>query len=276
MELPKNVPVEDWSSTFHQVAERMRKLQEKEEAFVFDPAVGTEGLSGSSWVKSRSATEMLLETLLVTDKTVDQGMIASQRCLLEILRTFEWAHQVVYNQTPKTGLIKQASTSYVDVYLEGKGGLDREAPENRHNSMVYLVGWKTLSVPAIMDGMECIHTFDTGRTPVQPVFLIPPDSNWDVYCQETELIDQKGFHHFPPLWGPQVSFSQEDFLTSILPFLMEIDTVIFTRSLGEGQTLVEQVKEKTANIQASAHSTGEQFLPLRVQLWGEESGMTPM
>ncbi|XP_059044691.1 glucokinase regulatory protein-like isoform X2 [Mustela lutreola] len=65
--------------------------------------------------------------------------------------------------------------------------------------------------------------------------------------------------------GPQFSFSQEDLLTCILPSLTEIGTVVFIFTLDDNltevQALVEQVKEKTAHIQALAHSTVGQTLP---------------
>uniref|UniRef100_G7PLW9 Glucokinase regulatory protein n=1 Tax=Macaca fascicularis TaxID=9541 RepID=G7PLW9_MACFA len=236
--MARNDPIEDWSSTFRQVAERMQKMQEKQKAFVLNPAIGPEGLSGSSRMKGGSATKILLETLLLAaHKTVDQGIAASQRCLLEILRTFERAHQVTYSQSPKIAtLMKSVSTS-----LEKKGH-------------VYLVGWQTLGIIAIMDGVECIHTFGADFRDVRG-FLIGDHS--DMFNQKAELTNQ----------GPQFTFSQEDFLTSILPSLTEIDTVVFIFTLDDNltevQTIVEQVKEKTSHIQALAHSTVGQNLPVR-------------
>ncbi|KAF3826456.1 hypothetical protein GH733_008981, partial [Mirounga leonina] len=243
--MARNDPIEDWSSTFRQIAEQMQKLQEKQEAFVLNPAIGPEGLSGSSWMKGGSATKILLETLLLegcTGPTLGAGGL-SPRCLLEILRTFERAHQVTYSQSPKiTALMKQASTS-----LEKKGP-------------VYLIGWQTLGIIAIMDGVECIHTFGADFCDVRGFFI---GDHSDMFNQKAELINQ----------GPQFSFSQEDFLTSILPSLMEIDTVVFIFTLDDNltevQTLVEQVKEKTANIQALAHSTVGQALPLQQGLPGD-------
>ncbi|XP_046297468.1 glucokinase regulatory protein isoform X2 [Marmota monax] len=234
--MARNDPIEDWSSTFRQVAERMQKMQEKQEAFVLNPAVGPEGLSGSSRMKGGSATKILLETLLLAaHKTVDRGIAASQRCLLEILRTFERAHQVTYSQSSKIAtLMKQVSTS-----LEKKG-------------RVHLVGWQTLGIIAIMDGVECIHTFGADFRDVRG-FLMGDHS--DMFNQKAELTNQ----------GPQFTFSQEDFLTSILPSITEIDTVLFIFTLDDNlmevRTLVEQVKEKTTNIQALAHSTVGQSLP---------------
>ncbi|OWK10871.1 hypothetical protein Celaphus_00005405, partial [Cervus elaphus hippelaphus] len=75
---------------------------------------------------------------------------------------------------------------------------------------VYLVGWQTLGIITIMDGVECMHAFGADGT-------------------------------------------LEDFLTPILPSLTETDTVLFIFTLDDNltevQTLVQQVKEKTSNIQ---------------------------
>ncbi|KAM9061700.1 glucokinase regulatory protein isoform 2-T2 [Sarcophilus harrisii] len=234
--MARNDPIEDWNSTFREIAQRMQKLQEKQKAFVLNPAIGPEGLSGSSRMKGGSATKILLETLLLAaHHTVERDMGARRSCLLEILRTFERAHKVTYSQGPKiASLMKQASTS-----LQKKG-------------RVYLVGWQTLGIIAIMDGVECIHTFGADFQDVRG-FLIGDHS--DMFNQKEEIVAQ----------GPQFSFSQEDFLTSILPSLTEKDTVLFIFTLDDNltevETLVEQVKKKTPNIQALAHSTVGQYLP---------------
>ncbi|XP_049989575.1 glucokinase regulatory protein-like, partial [Alexandromys fortis] len=118
--MARNDPIEDWRSTFRQVAERMQKMQEKQEAFALNPAIEPEGLSGSSLMKGGSTTKILLETLLLAaHRTVDQGVVASQRCLLDILRTFERAHQVTYSQSSKVAtLMKQVSTRCMTVCLQ--------------------------------------------------------------------------------------------------------------------------------------------------------------
>ncbi|XP_015864300.3 glucokinase regulatory protein-like isoform X1 [Peromyscus maniculatus bairdii] len=115
-----------------------------------------------------------------------------------------------------------------------------------------------------MDGVECIHTFGADFQDVRG-FLIGDHNG--MFNQKAELTNQ----------GPQFTFSQDDFLTSILPSLMEIDTVVFIFTLDDNltevQALVEQVREKTVNIQALAHSTVGQSWPVSVQQWGEDLGV---
>ncbi|KAM7078625.1 LOW QUALITY PROTEIN: glucokinase regulatory protein [Molossus nigricans] len=97
--MARNYLTEDWSSTFQQIAEQIQKLQEKQEAFVLNSAIGPKGLSGPSWMKGGSTTQILPEALLLASLWPS----ASQhlRCPLEILQTSDRAHQVTYSQSPK-------------------------------------------------------------------------------------------------------------------------------------------------------------------------------
>ncbi|XP_062979717.1 glucokinase regulatory protein isoform X2 [Elgaria multicarinata webbii] len=228
--------IEGFHGTFRQVAERMEKLQLRQRAFVLNPAVGPEGIAGSSRMKCGSATKILLETLLLTaHKMVSKDSEVSEKCLLEILRTYERAHKVTYSQSKKiAALVKQAGTS-----------LQKKAS-------VYLVGWHTLGIIAIMDGAECIPSFGADINDVRG-FLIGDHS--EMFNREADLIAQ----------GPKFAFSEEDFVKTILPTLTELDTVLFLftvdDNLDEVEKLVVQVKERTANVQALSHATVGQYLP---------------
>ncbi|NXX49302.1 GCKR protein, partial [Tricholaema leucomelas] len=234
--MARNDKIEGWHSTFRQVAERMQKLQESHKAFILNPAVGPEGICGFSWMKGGSATKILLETvLLAAHKTVSRESEISEKCLVEILRTYERAHEVTYAQSRKiAALVKEAGTS-----------LQRKA-------CVYVLGWHTLGLIAIMDGVECIPTFGADHKDVQG-FLIG-DRN-DIFNKEVD----------PTAQGPQVALSQQDFVRIVLPSLTELDTVLFLFTLdddlAEVEELVIQVKEKTSNIQALSHATVGQYLP---------------
>ncbi|XP_064002870.1 glucokinase regulatory protein [Pogoniulus pusillus] len=234
--MARNDKIEGWHSTFRQVAERMQKLQESHKAFILNPAVGPEGICGFSWMKGGSATKILLETvLLAAHKTVSRESEISEKCLVEILRTYERAHEVTYAQSRKiAALVKEAGTS-----------LQKKA-------CVYVLGWHTLGLIAIMDGVECIPTFGADHKDVQGFLIGDPN---DIFTKEVD----------PTAQGPQVAFSQEDFVRIILPSLTELDTVLFLFTLdddlAEVEELVIQVKEKTSNIQALSHATVGQYLP---------------
>ncbi|XP_078237093.1 glucokinase regulatory protein isoform X3 [Pogona vitticeps] len=234
--MARSEKIEGFHSSFRQVAERMEKLQETHQAFVLNPAVGPEGVAGSSRMKGGSATKILLETLLLAaHKTVSKDGEVSEKCLLEILRTYERAHKVTYSQSKKiAALVKQAGTS-----------LQKKA-------YVYLVGWHTLGIIAIMDGAECVPTFGADLNDVRG-FLIGDRS--EMFNREADLVAQ----------GPKFAFSEEDFVKSILPSLTEQDTVLFLftmdDNLAEVEKLAIQVKERTSNIHALSHATVGQYLP---------------
>lgn len=229
--------IEGWHSTFRQVAERMQTLQESHKAFVLNPAVGPEAITGSSRLKGGSAAKVLLETLLLAVHRVGpQDTEPSHKRLLETLRTYERAHQVTYAQSKKiAALVQQAGTS-----------LQKKA-------CVYMVGWHTLGILAVMDGAECIPTFGAGSSDVRGILLGDPS---EMLKKEAEQVQVQ---------GPQFAFSQEEFGKLILPSLTELDTVLFLFTLDDDLTEVEklvvQVKEKTPHVQALSHATVGQYLP---------------
>ncbi|XP_069461547.1 glucokinase regulatory protein isoform X2 [Ambystoma mexicanum] len=227
--------IDGWNSSFFQVAERMQKLQETQSAFVLNPAVGPEGISGSSRMKGGSATKILLETLFLVAHKADSNVEVSEKCLLEILRTYERAHKVTYSQSKKiAALVKQAGTS-----LQKKGHL-------------YILGWGTLGLMAIMDAVECIPTYGADYRDIRG-FINSGYSG--LQNKEGDLTSL----------GPEFAISQDDFVKTVLPSMTETDTVVFNFTLDDDLASVEKlvllVKEKTSNIQAISHATAGQYLP---------------
>lgn len=231
--------IEGWHSSFFQVAERMQKLQETQKAFVLNPAVGPEGICGSSRMKGGSATKILLETLFLVAHKADSNVGISEKCLLEILRTYERAHKVTYSQSKKiAALVKQAGTS-----LQKKGHL-------------YILGWGTLGLMAIMDAVECIPTYGIDYRDLRG-FISTGYSG--MQNKEGDLTSL----------GPEFAISHEDFVKNGLPSMTETDTVVFNFTLDDDLASVEKltllVKEKTSNVQAISHATAGQYLPATIK-----------
>ncbi|XP_076736414.1 glucokinase regulatory protein isoform X5 [Maylandia zebra] len=57
----RDEPIQDCTFTFHSVVQRMQELAKSQKAFLINPAVGPEAISGSSRMKGGSATKILLE-----------------------------------------------------------------------------------------------------------------------------------------------------------------------------------------------------------------------
>lgn len=81
---------------------------------------------------------------------------------------------------------------------------------------MHLVGWQTLGIIAIMDGVECIHSFGAGGTLVQTFFLIPPDPNpwsaihilpskpWVLLRQWPSCLSKEAFQSNAPCLEPRL------------------------------------------------------------------------
>ncbi|XP_053317085.1 glucokinase regulatory protein [Spea bombifrons] len=233
--MARNDSIERWQSTFRQVAERMQSLQDTQRAFILNPAIGPEAICGSSRMKGGSATKILLETLFLVAHKADSNVAVTEKCLLEILRTYERAHKVTYSQSKKiAGLMKQSATS-----LQKKGHL-------------YILGWGTLGLMGVMDAVECVPSFQADWRDVRGFI------NGGYNTMENKEGDISSM-------GPQFAISHEDFVKNVLPSVTEADTVLFIFTLDDELSEVEkmatQVKEKTSNVHAISHATAGQYMP---------------
>ncbi|MGH0124005.1 UNVERIFIED_CONTAM: hypothetical protein FKN15_045672, partial [Acipenser sinensis] len=141
----RNEIIEGWNLTFRQVAEKMEEVQETSRAFILNPAVGPEGISGSSRMKGGSATKIILESLLLAaHKATSNNKEVTAKNLLDWMKTYEKVHKITYSQGKMiAAMVKQAGTS-----LEKMG-------------RIYYIGWQTLGVMGIIDASECVPTFGT-------------------------------------------------------------------------------------------------------------------
>ncbi|KAM4689972.1 glucokinase regulatory protein, partial [Rhinophrynus dorsalis] len=235
--MARNDPIEGWNCTFRKIADNMQNLHKSQRGFVLNPAVGPEGISGASRMKGGSATKILLETLFLVAHKADSNVEVTEKCLLEILRTYERAHKVTYSQSKKiAALMKQTATS-----LQKKGHL-------------YILGWGTLGLMGIMDAVECVPSFHAGKTGGDVRGFINGGYH-TIGNREGDLTSE----------GPEFAVSHEEFIKNVLPGLSETDTVLFIFTLddelNEIEKLVSLVKEKTSNIQAISHATAGQYMP---------------
>ncbi|KAJ8333330.1 hypothetical protein SKAU_G00422260 [Synaphobranchus kaupii] len=110
--MARNESIPDWSLTFRSVTERMEQMQKTNRAFILNPAVGPEPISGSSRMKAGSATKILLETLLWAAHTSTLSHTHTTHShVLKLLRKYEQVHTNTYNQSVHiAALVKQAGT----------------------------------------------------------------------------------------------------------------------------------------------------------------------
>ncbi|XP_030635264.1 glucokinase regulatory protein [Chanos chanos] len=221
-------PIRDWPLNFKRVAEKMMEKQDSQKAFILNPAVGPEAISGSSRMKGGSATKMLLETVLWAglNAAYNRREITPAAMLAQI-KMYERAHEFTYSQREKIAvLVEKAGLS-----LKGKGH-------------VYYVGWKTLGIIGIIDASECVPTFGAGSEDIRGF----------IYNGFQEMKNEEGDLSS---MGSQFRIDHRDFVNVILPTLSKHDTVIFlftvNDDLNEVKELASQVKGKTSNLHALTH-----------------------
>ncbi|XP_066564155.1 glucokinase regulatory protein isoform X2 [Amia ocellicauda] len=231
----RNEVIEGWHLSFCQVAKRMQDLQKTHRAFILNPAVGPEAISGSSRMKGGSATKIILETLFLTaHRAAFSHKEITAEVVLEGLRTYERVHKSTYSQNNKiAALVKQAGRS-----LQKRGH-------------VYYIGWKTLGVMGIIDASECIPTFGADASDICGFIN---NGYREMENKEGDITSQ----------GPQFCISHEDFVKNILPHVTDNDTILFIFTLdddlSEIEELANQTTEKSSNLHAVAHTTAGHFI----------------
>ncbi|XP_028255906.1 glucokinase regulatory protein isoform X2 [Parambassis ranga] len=211
--------------TFHSVVQRM---QEHANAFLINPAVGPEAISGSSRMKGGSATKILLEVVLSA------------------------AQAAAFSRTPVTcnGIVQHigAHKRTVDVTYsecEGIAALVEAAGRSlQGGGCVCYLGWGSLAVLSLMDASECNPTFGADYEDVRGFIS---GGYAELNINEGSLTSL----------GPDFCIAHEDFLHLLLPRLTDKDTVllIYTHcdDVGDVLKLARRVREKMVNLHAFYH-----------------------
>uniref|UniRef100_A0A672FVV9 SIS domain-containing protein n=1 Tax=Salarias fasciatus TaxID=181472 RepID=A0A672FVV9_SALFA len=95
-------PIPGCSFTFLSVVRRLQERAETRDAFLLNPAVGPEAVSGSSRMKGGSATKILLEAVL------SAAHAAAFSGVLQHMRTYEEAFQRTYTHSEEIAALVEA------------------------------------------------------------------------------------------------------------------------------------------------------------------------
>ncbi|KAG9268720.1 glucokinase regulatory protein [Astyanax mexicanus] len=226
----------DFPSNFRKIAEKMSEMQKHQRAFVLNPAVGPEAITGSSRMKGGSATKLMLETVLLAGHEAMYNKTAvTPDGELALIEMNEKVHKVTYSKNKKlAALVQKAGVS-----LRGKGH-------------VYYLGWQTLGIIGIIDASECIPTFGAAFEDIRG-FICRGFS--EINNKEGDLSSE----------GLHFSISHKDFVKRILPSLSDNDMVIFLFSvhddLNEVSELAKCVGHNTSNIHALIHDLDGHCVP---------------
>ncbi|KAF7666587.1 hypothetical protein LDENG_00098930 [Lucifuga dentata] len=224
----RDEPMPGNTFTFRSMVQRMQELATGHMAFLINPAVGPEAISGSSRMKGGSATKILLEVLLsAAHAAAYTHTPITHRSVLQHMREYERSVDVTYVQTEGiTALVEAAGRSL------------------RCGRRVCYLGWGSLAVLGLIDASECNPTFGADYTDIRGF----------INGGYRQLNNKEG-----PLTslGPEFFIAHEDFVHLVLPSLNDQDTVLllYTQSddVSEVVNLAGRVREKTSNIHAVCH-----------------------
>ncbi|XP_062270579.1 glucokinase regulatory protein [Scomber scombrus] len=224
----RDEPIPGCTFTFHNVVERMQELSKSQMAFLINPSVGPEAISGSSRMKGGSATKILLEVIMsVAHAAAFSKTPITSKGILQHLKASEKTLDITYSQT------------------EGISGLVEAAGKSlRCGRRVCYLGWGSPAVLGLIDASECNPTFGAAFEDIRGF----------VNGGYRELNNSEG-----PLnsLGPEFCIAHEDFVHQVLPSLNDQDTVllIYTHSddVSEVMKMARRVREKTSNLHAVYH-----------------------
>ncbi|KAA0710821.1 Glucokinase regulatory protein [Triplophysa tibetana] len=237
--MARNEPMQDCSFHFKEVAERMATEQIQGKAFILNPIVGPEAISGSSRMKGGSATKIILEAVLLAGhQAIFREKTISPECLSSWITASERIYENTYSHVDElTSLVQKAGESL------------------QRNGHVYYLGWRTLGIIGMIDASECVPTFGADFGDIRGFIN---NGFKEMRNKEGDLSSM----------GPEFVIGQQDFVDTVLPVLNQNDMIVFLFTvkddLHEMTALANQVKRKTLNLHAVAHDLKTLNIPKRM------------
>uniref|UniRef100_A0A8C2FMF9 Glucokinase (hexokinase 4) regulator n=1 Tax=Cyprinus carpio TaxID=7962 RepID=A0A8C2FMF9_CYPCA len=234
--MARSEPMQDCSFHFKDVAERMIAEQRHKKAFVLNPVLGAEAISGSSRMKGGSATKIILESILLAGhEAAFRGKRVTPECISAWITASEMVYETTYSHSDElAALIHQAGES-----LQMK-------------AHVYYIGWQTLGIIGLTDASECVPTFGADFDDIRGF----------INNGFREMKNKEGDLSF---LGPEFVIGHKDFVDTILPSLSQNDMMLFlftvNDDLHEVTALADQVRRRTSNLHAIAHDLEKFTIP---------------
>ncbi|XP_020507377.2 glucokinase regulatory protein isoform X1 [Labrus bergylta] len=221
-------PMPGCTFTFRSVVQRMQELSKSQKAFLINPAVGPEAISGSSRMKGGSSTKILLELVLsAAHAATFTNMPVTYKGILQHMEAYKQTLDITYAQTAEIAALLEAAGQSL-----------------RCGRRVCYLGWGSVAILGLIDASECNPTFGADFEDVRGF----------ISGGYREMNNNEG-----PLssLGSDFRVAHKDFLHLVLPSLNDQDTVLllYTHSdnIREVAKLAHRAREKTSNIHAVYH-----------------------
>ncbi|XP_066274022.1 glucokinase regulatory protein-like [Branchiostoma lanceolatum] len=225
VQLARNHGIETWDKTVKDVVEEMERATKDNKAFILNPVVGPEPITGSTRMKGGSATKILLDTilLLAAQKAVDQCAI-NEHTVRAFLRAYSQCVESVYSKAADIScLVSNAGKS-----LQASGH-------------IYYFGAGTAGIMGCIDASECVPTYGSDPEDVRGFLR----GGYDTLNNADGCLANL---------GPLYRLSWKDFCDNILGRFCSSDSAIFLLSspdeLGPCADLAEKLKKTGGHVMA--------------------------
>ncbi|MCX7918151.1 MAG: hypothetical protein N3A72_00810 [bacterium] len=206
-EAARNVPIENWDKTFLDV---VHSIHRKKNCLILNPIIGPEPITGSTRMKSGSATKIILE-LIFTLAFEKSGILDK----IPYSKT-----QIPTVKSKIQSLLQQYEITRTETYreLDAISALVHRAGYTlRNKGHIYYLGLAPYAILGIIDASECPPTFGAEFDDVRGFI----DHGWYGLLETGNDLSAV---------GPQYRIGIEEFITHKLPKLTRHDTVLY---LGE-------------------------------------------
>lgn len=140
--LARNITIEKWDKTFLQVVNRLQNFPSKSRCgYIINPVVGPEPITGSSRMKSGTATKILLETICLTG-LFDMYYTEENLQPAELMQCYSIVNRSVYYAKSELSRVVEAAGKSL-----------------RAGGNIYYLGGDSLALMGLIDASECPPTY---------------------------------------------------------------------------------------------------------------------
>lgn len=259
VELSRDIAIEGWHTSFKEVALR---AEQAENATVLNPVVGPEPITGSTRMKSGSATKILLETLFHTaraagdDPEADEALrqMALNYVVRVLFADYEAAIREAYLPTESLAELIDAGgytlnaggrIFYLGTAAPDKitGGCNNHSPDHDHDEHSAVIHPDS-GILGLVDASECPPTYGASFDDVRGYI----DGGWSALLANGEDLSSVGENYHVSL---------DNFRADKLETLTSKDLVVFLGNFKGRDELVEQVHGHGARSAAIVYSEAD-------------------
>ncbi|EGG21677.1 hypothetical protein DFA_01563 [Cavenderia fasciculata] len=214
----RKIKIEQWDRSFNDVALNLyqRALETPSQFFFINPVIGPEPLTGSTRMKSGSATKILLEVLFAL--SLNDG------------KNQDGKSDLVYAIQHKFNLYEQAYRSTYRYIDELAPIIDSVGASLKNNGHLYYIASDSMGIVGFIDASETVPTFGAGNLDVRG-FILDDEQGRQGWSIMDNLQGDVSYI------SEQYKISQSHLQQSIIPTITSDDTVLITISPNQHHNL---------------------------------------